>query len=394
MSLKKTSSKILLPLIILLIGFGIMALLIISRKEPKKEIKEDLGALVNVSAAEMQDYSITVHGTGTVRASQEVSLIPQVSGEIVYVASSMTAGGFFREGDLLFEIDDTDYRFALEHVKASMAKAQLNLSTVESKARIARMEWERIRNNNDTTPNPLVLYEPQLQSARAELSSASAAVQQAELNLERTRMRAPFNCRVRSEDIDFGQYVRAGSPVGLIAGTDVAEIVVPLPLDELTWLNVPGPGTERQGSSATVRMSVDGRDYEWKGRVVRSVGEIDPKSRMIDIVLEVRDPYGLSGERNAKIVLSIGAFVEISMRGTTLTDVFPVSRKAVRGDSTVWVMGEDNLLTIKKVQIVRSEREFALISEGIKDGDRIVLTTLTGVANGMKLRVEEEGIAK
>jgi len=389
MSLKQKLFKIGMPVFIVLLGFVVFAALKSLKQEPKHEIKQDLGMLVEIFTLEKKDWQVAVMGPGTVQAAQEISIIPQTSGEVTYVSPSMEEGGFFNKDEVLFKIDSTDYQLALEQARATEAKAELNLETIESWSRVARAEWERIKKVDEDEPNPLVVYEPQLKNARAELASAKAGVKQAELNLERTEIRAPFNCRIRSENVDIGQYVRAGTSVAVVAGTDTAEVVVPLPLDELRWLDVPMRGYKKDGSLATIHIEINGKDYERKGRIVRSTGEVDTLSRMTKIVIEVQDPYGLLHEGNARKALVSGSFVDVSIMGGLLKDVFLIPRTAVRDDDTVWIMDKDNLLQIQKVQIVRSERENVLVKDSLEDGERIVLTNIPGAADGMKLRIAQ-----
>jgi RND family efflux transporter MFP subunit len=393
MSLKKKIFNITLPIIIIFLGFVVMYALITSRKEPQKEPIKDLGTLVKNYKVKKLDWQITVTGTGTVQAAQEINIVPQVSGEVIYVAPSMVTGGVFEKNELLFKIDSTDYQLAVEQAKAAKAQAELNLATIESWARVARAEWKRIKHDDEDSPNPLVVYEPQLKNAHAEHASAKAAVKQAELNLERTEIRAPFNCRIRSENIDIGQYVRAGNSVAVAAGTDTAEVIVPLPLDELRWLDIPMKDSQKKGSLTTIHMN-NGKDYERQGRVIRSTGEVDSMSRMTKVVIEVNDPYCLLYEENERKELALGTFVDVSFKGEILKKVFMIPREAIRDNSNVWVMDKDNMLRIRKVQIVRSERENVFVKDGLKDGERIVLTNLTGAADGMKLRSEQERSSK
>jgi RND family efflux transporter MFP subunit len=390
MSLKQKLFKIGLPIIIVLLGVAVFAILKSLKQEPQQEMRQDLGMLVEVFPVENQDWQVTVIGTGTVQAAQEISIIPQTSGEVIYVSPSMEEGGFFNKDEVLFKIDSTDYQLGLEQAKATEAKAELNLATIESWSRVARAEWERIKQVDEDEPNPLVVYEPQLKNARAELASAKASVKQAELHLERTEIRAPFNCRVRSENVDIGQYVRAGSSIAFVAGTDTAEVVVPLPLDELKWIDVPQKGSQTKGSITTIHSEINGKDYERQGRIVRSTGEVDTMSRMTKIVIEVDDPYGLLHGGNARKALIPGSFVDVSIKGGRLADVFLVPRTAIRDNDTVWIMDKDNLLRIKDAQIVRYEREHVLVTDSLEDGARIVLTNIPGAADGMKLRVAQE----
>jgi RND family efflux transporter MFP subunit len=390
MSKKKTLLKLIIPLIIILAGFGIMKILIASRAEPQKEVRKDPGIIAEVMKAEKVDTQVIVHGTGTVEAAEEISIVPQVSGLIVQVAPNLNVGGFFSEGDVLFKIEDTDYRLALDRALSAKAKAEYELATIESQARIARSEWDIINKDRNTPPNPLVLYEPQLKSAKAVLTSAVAAVGQSKLDLERITVKAPFNARLRSENIDPGQYVRTGSSVAVLSGTDTAEIPVPLTLKDLSWLSVPRHNDKKNGSSAFIHLTVGEKLYKWNGRVVRSTGEVDQKSRMMQLVVEIIDPYGLAADHDPQLpTLAAGTFVDVIIKGALLKDVFVIPRMAFRDDSTVWLMDKESRLQIKKVVPVRTEREKVIVTEGLEDGDQIVLTNISGAANGMKLRVME-----
>ncbi len=383
MSQKTKLLKIAVPIFIIIIGVIIMKTLISTRPAPDKEVKKDPGILVEILKAERENTAVIVKGTGTVEAAQEISVIPQVSGRIIYTAPNLNVGGFFEKDAILFEIENTDYKLALERALSVKAKAEYELATIESQASIARAEWELI-NKNTAPPNPLVLYEPQLKSAKAELASASAQVEQAKIDLKRTKVKAPFNIRVRSENIDIGQYVKSGSSVAMLAGTDTAEIAVPLTLDDLQWLNIPRHGERQNGADASVHIDVSGVLHEWHGHVVRSTGEIDPKSRMMQLIVEIEDPYGLKDPSSP--VLAAGTFVDVHIKGTMLEDVFVIPRTAFRDKSTIWIMDKENKLQIKKVVPLKIEREKVIIREGIDDGELIIITNISGAANGMKLR--------
>lgn len=387
MSYKTKFLKIAVPLLIIIFGIVIMVTLVSRRPAPNREIRNDPGVLVQVFRAEKKNTEITVKGTGTVEAAQEVSVIPQVSGLVVHISPHLHVGGFFRTNDTLFKIEDTDYKLALERAIAARAKAEYELATIESQARIARAEWERINKDKQSPPNPLVVYEPQLKNAQAALASAEADVKKAELDLERTKIRAAFNSRVRSENIDIGQYVRTGTSVAVLSGTDTAEIVVPLPLDDLRWLSIPRSGDKIKGSQASVGLNVGGKWYDWHGHVVRSTGEVDPKSRMMQIVVEIHDPYGLTEKKDrARPALAVGTFVDVLIKGRTVKDVFTIPRTAFRDNSTVWVMDSTNKLKIRKVVPLRIEKQEVIIAEGIGEEDMIVVTNVSGAADGMKLR--------
>lgn len=389
MSFRARLLKIAVPLLIVLGGIGVMVALVSNRPAPKKEVRKDLGALVEAIVVKSGRQTVTVKGTGTVGAAEAITVIPQVSGRVTFLSPALVAGGFFKKGETLFEIDRTDYRLALDQAVAAMARAEYDLARMESQAKVARSEWERI-NRDKGDPNPLVVYEPQLKDAMAALKSAEASVERARVDLERTKVAAPFNCRVRTEEIDLGQFVRAGSPVAELAGTDEAEITVPLQLDELHWVDIPrAPG--QKGAKAEVVMNVGGRRFVWKGRVVRSAGEVGLKDRMMEVVVSVADPYMLKGNDVKRPALAVGAFVDVVIRGRRLSGVFLIPRRALRDDSTVWTIDAEGRLRIKKVETARIESDSVIVSEGLMDGERVVVTTLSGAADGMKLRTVAEG---
>jgi RND family efflux transporter MFP subunit len=304
---------------------------------------------------------------------------------VTKIAPGCIAGGFFRKGEVLFRIEDTDYRLGVDRARATLAKAEYELAAMEGQARIARQEWERLQLGNGEEPNPLVLYQPQMKNAGAALLSARAALRQAELDLERTVLRAPFNAVIRSESVDPGQYVRAGTSVAMLAGTDQAEIVVPLPLDELAWLQIPRQGRKVPGSSATVQLTAGDNAFRWTGRVARRLGDVDPQGRMARLVVAVDDPFGLRGGGGERPDLAMGTFVQIVLHGAALQDVTTIPAAALRDGSTVWIMNDEHL-KIRPVKVVRRAHDEVVIGNDLAPGDRVVLTNLAGVAEGMKLR--------
>jgi len=386
-------NKVVLPVTIVIVGFLLMKVMVLMRSEPEMLDREYPGPLVEVLTAVSTAHPIEVLGTGTVQARYEANIAPQVSGKVVNVAEDLIAGGYFQKGDVLFEIERIDYELVLEQRKADVARAEYDLAMVESQARVARQEWERISEDNGAEPNPLVLYEPQLKNAQALFTSAEAALKKAGLDLERTQVRAPFDCLVNSEIIDRGQLVQAGVNIATLTGTNTAEVVLPLPLTELQWLVVPGPGENGTGSSATVRITVDGKEFTWPGEIVRSLGEVDPQGRMVRVVVGVKDPYGLENPgAGDNIDLSLGLFVEVKLNGTILEDVFVIPNNALRENSTVWILDERERLVIKAVSVFRREQQNVVIGEGFRGGERIILTNLTGAAEGMKVRPMTPGV--
>jgi multidrug efflux pump subunit AcrA (membrane-fusion protein) len=193
---------------------------------------------------------------------------------------------------------------------------------------------------------------------------------------------------IRSKAVDLGQYVRAGTPVAVLTGTDRGEVVVPLSLQELSWLRIPRRG-ESGGSPATVRLAAGPRTAEWPARLMRSLGEVDAQGRMARIVLAVEDPYGLARRRPERPDLAVGAFVHVVLHGRTEPDLAVLPAAVLREGDEVWVMDGDRL-SIREVEVVHRERDEVLIGKGLAAGERVILTHVPGAAEGMKLRQAEE----
>ena len=382
-----TMRRAIVPILVIVIALGLTFVLVKSRKTPKPLETPYLGPLVETAELVRSSRRVVVLGTGSAQSRHEVNITPQVKGRVSELSSNMVAGGTIRKGELLFAIESVDYELAIDLARASLAQAELELQRNENLARVARQEWQTLNPGSIEEPNPLVVYEPQMKSASAQRDAAVANVQQAEINLQRTRVFAPFNGYVRSEQLEIGQYLNAGSPVATIVGTDQMEIVVPVSLDDLAWLQVPRNGEILQGSEAEIELQSGGRNFRWQGAITRAMGEVDPRNRTAHVVVTVADPLAKDGTgRSLLNELLPGMFVEVRLQGEELADVIVVPRGALRDNDTVWIADRENRLHIRTVDIVRRERDEILVGAGLQAGEKIVLTGLTGVAEGMLLR--------
>lgn len=388
--MRKKIITFILPILVIVVAVIVARGMIKNRKVPKRITPVSQGPMVDTMTIKLVDLPVTVRTTGIVAACKQIEIIPQVSGLVEKISPHLVQGAFFSKGELLFEIEETDYVLALEQARADMSKAELDLALIEGKAVIARREWQMLR-HQENEPLPLVVYEPQLASAKATVASAKAKVKLAEVNLGRTKIRAPFNCFIRKKNVDVGQNLRAGTMTLDVVGTDSAEIVAPLPLADLPWLAIPRLNRTKQGSKALISMVVGSQTYTWQGFVGRALGEVDAKTRMIDVVIVIDDPYLLKDESGLSRELALGSFVNVEIQGRTLPQVARVPRKVLQLDSRVWLVNEQNQLVLRQVEVARKEKESVLIGKGLAEGERLVLTTVNGAANGLVVRLRAGG---
>ncbi len=376
--------KIILPLLILIIGFAGFRMLTQLKKTPHRQQLQQQGVLVDIIELKTSNFQVTVHATGTVRAAQEISLVPEVSGKVISISPQMVSGGQFKKGATLLKIDPSNYQLAVEKARAEIAQVQVALATERERAKIALSEWERIDIADKGEPGPLVSREIQLKQQQANLAAAQANLEQAQLNLQRTELKAPFDGRISQKQVDLGQYLRSGISIGKLSGTDRAEIYVQLPYAELPWLTIPAATSQQSGSVAEIFLPEQQQPL-WQGKVLRSLGEIDPTTRMATIVVGVDNPYRKSETVNEPD-LETGMFVDIQLKGKRLNEVISIPRKALRNNQQVWVIDGENRLRIKKVEIARREKEKLLISKGLSAGEQVITTSLSAAADGMLLR--------
>jgi RND family efflux transporter MFP subunit len=320
-----------------------------------------------------------VKGHGEVVAKVAVDIVPQVAGQVVTTHPSLVAGGFFKAGDVLVEIDPRDYELAVERAQAAVARAKVTLEREQAEASVAREEWYVLHPGEE--PTALVVREPQIRQAEAEYAAAEADLSVARLNLERTKLSLPFDGVVVSESVDVGQFVGNGSRLATVYGTDVVEIRVPLDSRETEWFDVP---SRRTGKGAVAEVSVGSGSARsvWEGRVTRMEAQVDQMSRMVHVVIEVPRPYETSVDHSA---LLPGTFVDVRIYGHTLEEVVAVPRHAVHDGDRVWVFA-DGELEIRDVEVVRADREQTMLSSGLGTGDLLIVSSLDAVTDGMKIR--------
>jgi RND family efflux transporter MFP subunit len=371
--------KIIAPLVVLVVGVAAAYLLASSRRAPDRVERPALGPLVEVVPTEATSVPVIVTGHGEVVPRVAVDVVPQVTGQVVEIHPKLVAGGFFSAGEILVRIDPRDYELAVERAQAAVARSLVSLQREQAEAEVARDEWNELHPGEEAPG--LVIREPQIRQAEAELAAAEADLAVAILNLERTRISVPFDGVVVSESVDVGQFVGGTSRLARVYGTDVVEVRVPLKNSELAWFDIPS----RAGGGSTeaeISASSGGELSTWMGRVTRMEAEVDQTSRMVHVIVEVNDPYRASDERPA---LLPGTFVDVRIFGRTLDNVVPVPRFAIHDGNKVWVY-DDGALDIRAVRVLRSDRNQALVASGLTGGELVIVSSMDAVTDGMAVR--------
>jgi membrane fusion protein, multidrug efflux system len=381
--------RVLLPLAVLLVAGLLTLLMIKSRPAVQPVAREVFLPLVRAVEVAASDHSFQVHAQGTVAPRTEINLVAEVPGRVIRIGDMFADGGFFEAGEILVELDRRDFELAVTRARANLAEAEVRLQREEAEAGLARQEWDAY---GEGEPGALLLREPQLAEAQAVVASARANLETAELDLERCWIRAPFAGRVRTKRADTGQYLARGEVVARVYAIDYVEVRLPLSLDDLGYLELPvqyrGETTGREGPRVRLRAHVGGEQHEWEGRIVRTVGEIDTRTRMLTAVARVDDPYARSQDWS-RPPLAIGLFVDAEIDGRAVGNAHIAPRAALRLDQRLMVVDRENRLRFRPVHILRLEGEHVVFGEGLEVGDRICVSPLEIAVDGMKVRVAE-----
>lgn len=382
--------KFMLPLILIFGSILVVLALVAYQKSQNAERKPDTNkaVLVDTIEAEVVSLKFSIESQGTVKPRTETTLVSEVSGKVVSVAADFVAGGFFHKGDVLLQIDPSDYQAGLKRAEAALASRKAKLADENARSEQALKDWQNMGKQGQ--PSDLGVRKPQLADALANVSAAEADVQKARRDLERTSITVPYDGLVREKIVDIGQYVAPGTRLGITFAIDTAEVRLPLSHSDLNYLDLPS-ATELKSKDKTfppVILSTEraGETVTWQARIIRTEGVVDEVSRMIYAVAQVIDPYGVLGQSNQR-ELKIGTFVNASIEGVSANNVVVLPRYVLRADNTVLAVDSNNELEILPVTVLRAEPKKVYLSKGIKGGTKVVVTTLDAPVPGTRLAI-------
>ena len=379
----------LVPLVIILIGLALGALIIFAGSDPARRGGQDRVLDVRTALLVKQNVRTIVTAYGEVQPKAQSNLVAEVDGKIVAISPSMVSGGFFSEGEVLIEIEQTEYRAALTQARAGLAASNSELANAQRQDR--RIEELSLQQSVSESHRDDVRN--RLRFAEASLQAASAELELAELNLERTRFKAPFRGRVRSENVDVGQYVRRGETLASLYSIEAVEIRLPVRDDEVAFLSVSlqNPG-EAWTSPPRVLLNADflGAPRTWEGRVVRTDGALDAQTRLINLIVEVEAPYD---QPDSQPPLTVGQFVEAEIWGEVLDDVVVVPRSVIREEGGIYTVNSREELEFHSVDVVRVQGDIAYVRTDLEEGVSICLTPMSGVVEGQRVRAFPAGQA-
>ncbi len=396
------NSKLLLPAVIILVGIVIAWLLLVNSPKVKRKAIVSLPPLVKFVEIKPEDVRIPVFTQGTVKPRTSINLSAEVTGRIVDVSPAFSNGSFFKKDDVLLHINPSDYQLAITKAEALVASAKQQLARAEAEYRQKLEEYKGITRSK---VSDYALRKPQYEEAKANLKSAGADLDLARVQLARCTIKAPFDGRVVTKKADVGQYVLLGVVVAEIYSTDAAEVRLPVSQAQINLLALPVNFGSQSGEPLTkVKLTglTAGQAHSWSSEIVRTEAVIDERNRLQYVVAQVIDPYGLHSDSGDRPVLNTGLFVEAEIEGKLLKNVYVLPRLAIHNNNTVWVLNTKKRLSIRRVSILHRGEYKAYVKQettqgikgtgleydGLLPGDRVIISPLDAVVDGMQLRIE------
>ncbi len=371
--------KILLPVLLLALGVGVAWRFMSSAPRPGRGERKAATPLVDVMTVRRGPVSTKVKCMGVVAPAIEVELNPEVSGTIIHMADGFAPGGRINQGDEILTLDPRDYEIEVVKQKSAVAQAAADVQIEDGYQKVVKDELKYLQDASRLTikETDLVLRKPNYAQVLAVLASAKADLDKARLDLDRTKITAPFNALVIERDANIGAYVSEQEALGTLVGTDEYWIEAAVPLDRLANIDFDAKG------GAPARIISQTGEGEWTGRALRPTGTLTDKTRMAKVLITVADPLGLKKDDPGP-TLVLDDYVSVEIEGRPLANAVALPRETLREGGVVWVLS-DGRLDIREVDPVWKDGEHIYIASGLEDGDQVVMTELGAPVAGMRL---------
>jgi RND family efflux transporter MFP subunit len=382
-----------LILIIALIA-GAMALgsyLIKTKPEPRKRVRQPTIPVVEIISPQLQTYTQRIRSSGSVETNQSTNIISEVSGKVISIDPAFQEGNYFARDQQLLSVDNTNYKNAIIIASAEISQRELEIKTEQNLANLAVRE-ARILGNNRTL-GEMASRRPQITAALANLEASRVRLQQARDDLNKTRIRTPYQGRVMTRDVNIGQYITPGTKLGEVYSTDYVEVRLPLSLSEYEQLKLPENYSNQKLDSnklPEVTFSADfgEKSYTWKGRLSRVSASMDERTRQISVIARIDDPFKKSS--NGSPPVKIGQFLQAEIIGSKLNNVYIIPTSSTRQNREVMLYDEGNV-RISPITVLATENDKLIVqADSIPANAKLIVTPMPSAKNGMTVRIAGE----
>lgn len=342
------------------IAYGLRTL----KPEPKQHQVQHQLPQITVQKVEQQTLSFNIYSHGTIKAKNQSQISVEIAGKINAISNKFLEGGFVQKGDVLLQIDNTEYAVTVANAEASLLEAQITLKDRKS----------RYANDTLTVKQAIALF-----------NAAQKQLDKAKRDLTNTRIKAPFNGIISNKNVDIGQFVSRGEKLFRLSSTEKAEVRLPINAQNIKHL---APELFNSTINSLIKLSANiaQKRISRIADNARIEGNIDADTRVFYITAEIDDPYSLKPKNSNSPPLPAGLFVDAELSAQPIKKAVRIDRKLVSNDSKVYIY-IDGHIKKQPISIGFHEKYHVIVTEGLSNGDLIVTSSLSIMYDGMPVEI-------
>jgi len=374
---------------ILVLAILIVSLLVIFKPKAERKPVEIKSPHVDVVIARSEWKKIPVSSQGRITASRRVNISAEVNGRIVSVSDHFNDGAYFKKDDVLLKIDSREYQLAVVRADAQVAAAEQNLVRAQAESQQAKNDLSRLSVKSKNKISAYALREPQLKEAQAKLKAAKADYALAQLKLEKTVIRAPFNGRLINKKVELGQYVVAASQLAEIYNDTALQVKLPIRLPQLDLLLGQDKSykiTDQNNITAQLSLMSSNQIHKWTATIIQLAAVVDTNNQLINLLAKI-NPMQNNTEGG---MLLPGMFVQAEISSAIAEKIFVLPRQALHAVNQVWLLNKNNQLNKITVDVLYKNASSIFVNAGINDGQKIIISSINTPIEGMKLESSME----
>lgn len=339
---------------------------------------------VVTKTVKVENIPLTIEFMAQVTGSRDVEVRARVGG--ILLKRNYSEGGFVRQGDVMFEIDPEPYRAALAQSQGELGQAQARLE----KAKRDMDRYAKLIKDGVISQKDMDDAQTEFRTSQALLQAAQAKVRQDRINLDYTKVIAPISGMTSKETRSEGSLVTTssdGSLLTTISRTDPAYVNFSIPGAEFMSYRkkfADGQMSYVSGDSFSVHLLLpDGSTYPQAGRINFTDTQVDATTGVVKSRAELPNPNG---------TLLPGQFVRAQLLGSQLVGAIAIPQSSTlqtQQGTIVWVVGQDDVVQMRPVELGRALGNFRQVEKGLEAGERVVVEGVIKVRPGMKVRARD-----
>jgi RND family efflux transporter MFP subunit len=366
--------------LISLIAIAAGAIYLLADNQPIPEKSE---AQINIPAvpytvAKSTDISIPIFSRGKVSPAQTRLITSEVPGLVTFVSDQLIKGGLVQKDELLIQLDQQPFILDIAQKQSTLDQAKLQFYETKAKARVAKKGAGK--NASD-----YALYVPQLRYANSQVEAASAALEYAKKQLDKTSIKAPISGKVIMAKIHPGEYLQTTQELAKIYGTEAVEVRLPLNDHQISLLGLQYSKKKSETLNALPQVLIQNFQDDsiiWHGTITRTEGERD-KNQLLYVIATVNNNDLKNSETKP---LLPGSFIEAVITGNLKTELHILPRESLQAEDNLWTISKENRLSRKAVDVIYRGKNQIYVASGINLGERIVTGSFSNLVDGLLVK--------